>query len=191
MNAKPIESTDKEALNKLLGDVRVLDVLAAIDIQELLGHVPSGDRLEENMRKNGGRLRRLQSGKRKGPDKRELKRRAKARRMREAKYARDVKIPRRTQWTLTKIREEGAGGWWDLIRRKGATSWSEKPGWRIGKEEFVKAVGNSLDGSLPVVGRYDTARLWTLDNIIIRDSETRAVLFDGKEHKLKSLGYCL
>lgn len=193
MHRKPLESDDVRSLEEMLAVHRLLQAVPLERIESVLGHTPSPDRLEENMKKNGGRLRRGLKGRglTKKPTKAEMKAKLRKQRERKAKYAREVAKPRRTAWTLQQIREEGAAGWWDLLRRKGAGSWSQKPYWRIGKEEFVEAVGNSLENTLPIVVRYDTKKLATLDNIYLVDSDTREVLFCGKEYTLKKLGYCL
>lgn len=121
MKNKPLESTDIKSLEEILRADALLKRLPLESIESVLGHVPSPDRLEENMKRNGGKLKRQLVGRGKPA---ETKAQRKARllrdRQRRARYARETAKPRRTAWSLAQIKEHGAAGWWEVLRRKGA-----------------------------------------------------------------------
>lgn len=192
MLKKPLESTQGDELEEMLRVARVLEKLQHRSIQELVGLPPENTSLEDRMRAAGRRLRSREGlGRKAKKTKAQIKAEAKARREKEREYYYRVRKPKRTEWSLRQIKEQGAAGWWDILRRKSASSWAQKDGWEITKEDFVEAVGNTLEGHVCVVFRYNTKEPWTLRNIYIKDCDSHAVLFDGTEHYLRSNGYIL
>lgn len=59
------------------------------------------------------------------------------------------------------------------------------------ESEWREHVAPSVDGKVFYVNRYDTSIGMRLDNLIIRHTKSKQVLFDGKDYELKLLGYCL
>ena len=77
-------------------------------------------------------------------------------------------------------------GWWEYL----TTSWKRKKiPVDMTEEEWLEVVWPTLKGRVPLFARYDTNRGIALDNIYVRDNRNLKVLFDGKEHLLKTLGY--
>ena len=62
---------------------------------------------------------------------------------------------------------------------------------KITAEEWNSEIAPLLGESIPVVRRYDTKKPVCLYNCIVYDSNTRAVLYDGAEAKLRELGMIL
>lgn len=69
-------------------------------------------------------------------------------------------------------------------------------GWRhhqkkveLTKEEWDRAIARRIGESIPVVLRYNANEPISLYNILVKDSDTRSVLFDGKEQALIDGGY--
>ena len=79
-------------------------------------------------------------------------------------------------------------GWWKHITQK----WREK-GVEVlmTEEEWLTVVWPTLEGNVPVITRYNPGLPISLDNLLVYKSNSRTVLFDGKEWKLKELGYIL
>lgn len=104
------------------------------------------------------------------------------------KYLREynlkVRAPRRA-------RERGEllakGGWFALIR----SVWiKHKVPFKVTKEEWEREVG-TLEDWVPVVHRLDPKKPITLENVVVRDRDSRRLLFDGGEYTLKRLGHIL
>jgi hypothetical protein len=81
-----------------------------------------------------------------------------------------------------------AEGWWEHV----SGSWKRK-GLKVEVtgEEWKEAVWPVVEGRLFITYRYNCKEPMSLKNMIVKDTEDGAVLFDGKEHELKKLGYCL
>ena len=193
---RPIESSDTAKLEELLMVNRVLERLRKESVQDVLGPMPGEGALERNMKANGGKLsRKLRSreglGRQAKKSRKQIAAEAKERRRRRSDYYHNQRVPRRTEWSVQQVKEHGAGGWWDVCRRRSASSWAVKADWTIGKEEWEQAMQDSLEDVVPVLIRYNSKQPWTLDNIYIVNSESRAVVFDGKEHKLRMLGFII
>jgi hypothetical protein len=79
-------------------------------------------------------------------------------------------------------------GWYKYLREE----WRDrKTPVRMTEGEWVREVYPLLEGRLPVIIRYDSSKPIALENIYVVDTDTRAVLFEGKDYELKKLGYCL
>lgn len=80
------------------------------------------------------------------------------------------------------------GDSWELIReywhRKGIDTSVTESEWR----EHLSPV---LDGQVFWISRYDTKLPMSLSNLIVRQTKTGKVLWDGAEFELRSLGYML
>lgn len=68
----------------------------------------------------------------------------------------------------------------------------KKRQWVITEEEWLTYVQPTIPvGCIIELRRYDTGKPTDLGNIIVYNASNGDVLFDGKEHLLSSLGYCL
>ncbi len=143
--------------------------------------------------KAGGRLDRAvkAAGKKRGPGRPKLHWKTRAKRYREyhRKYQLDryheVLKPRRKAEVIALLTDRD---WYTYML----------PGWKrrkvkvkITKEEWDRAVRPGIGELLPVVFRYDSREPISLYNILIKDSDTRQVLYDGKEQELRDKGYAL
>lgn len=79
-------------------------------------------------------------------------------------------------------------GWWAHINKLWRQS---KVPVQLTLEEWVSVVWPALDGNVPVITRYNPGLPIQLDNLLIYKSNTRDVLFDGKEYHLRTLGFIL
>jgi len=61
--------------------------------------------------------------------------------------------------------------------------------WKVSREEWDTHVAPYLGDEWISIHRYDGKAKYTLDNIYI--SSEGAIVFDGKEHKLRQLGHTL
>ena len=192
-----MDSDNKKAIDEMLAAHRMLEELKTKDIWEIVGkQKPLKDSMTQNMEENAGvfvRRLRGRGGKLPPPKKtrKQILAEAKERRRRDALYYREHRKPRRQAMILKDVEQDSAAGWWKVLRLKNIKNTELKEGWNISLEEFKEAVGDSLKGYVPVICRYDTRKPWELHNIYIMDSSTRAIVFDGAEHKMRSLGYIL
>lgn len=123
------------------------------------------------------------------------KRRAAKRKYDRERY-KEILRPMRKQALAERI--QTAEGWWEV-----ATKGWERHGIPVEmtEEEFKTVVFPCLcerdeAGSLrlarvPVFFRLDKGKGWRLDNLLVRDTESRKVLFDGNEYGLRLRGYIL
>lgn len=104
-------------------------------------------------------------------------------------YYQEVAKPRRATRVAEQLKTPE--GWWDHLHR---TSWN-KTGTLVELtfEEYLEHIYTPIigKGRLPLFFRYDKNKPAGLGNILVRDSETYEVLFDGKEFTLRQLGYIL
>jgi hypothetical protein len=163
----------------------LLDQLKGIDLNQTASVMDATpvDRLISDLKNNKTVSRALKG---KGRYKANLHWKTKAHR-RKAYYA-EVGAPRRRR----KIAEQltTAEGWFAYL----VTGWKiHRTPFTLTLEEWVTqlypvTVGR---GYVPVFQRYNTRRPVSLDNVIVRDAESREVLFDGAEYSLNKLGYTL
>lgn len=189
-----VGSDDKTALDQLLRVSRVLDKLKESSAWDVFGvEQPKTDAVLDAIKNDKLIVRRLRGKGRPKPRKtrRQLREEAKARRAKTNYYYENKKRPRRAAREAELLGSDRAEGWWSILSRKNASTWSRKEGWDITLEEWKEAIGSSLDTGVPVVLRYNTKKPWTLDNIYLMDTETRNVLWDGKEWSLRKAGYIL
>lgn len=111
-------------------------------------------------------------------------------RLRRERYVNVVKGVRKIK--KAELLESGPEGWYDHLK----THWYQKGhskggGIELTKEQWTEVVWPALKGRIPIVRRYDTSGPISLENIYVLQSGTKNVLFDGKEWKLKELGYTL
>ena len=108
-----------------------------------------------------------------------------AKKAKRKRYNEMVGEPRRK----AKLAEElEKGGWYPYLMH----SWKKnKMPVKITQGEWDEHISPLIGGSIPVVRRYDTKKPVTLYNCIVYDSNTRAVLYDGAETKLRELGCIL
>jgi hypothetical protein len=104
-------------------------------------------------------------------------------------YVREVYRPRRKAALAEKL--STPEGWWEYLN----IAWDKRPDVKVELtyDEFVEYIYpvTAGVGLVFVVLRYDTNKPVRLDNIYIKDTKSRRVLFDGKEHVLRSLGYII
>lgn len=101
-------------------------------------------------------------------------------------YYEAVAEPRRRSKVAEQIKT--AEGWWEYLTYH----------WKIRKqkvdmtfEEWESALYPAVAGSVFVLQRYDSKLPIALDNVYAVRTANGEVLFDGKEHKLRTLGYIL
>lgn len=113
------------------------------------------------------------------------KKRAAKRKYDRTRYT-EVLRPMRKQALAERI--QTAEGWWEVARK----GW-ERHGIPVEmtEQEFCEVVYPAFYPHVPVFFRLDKGKGWSLDNLLVRDTETRKVLFDGNEHTLKLLGFVL
>lgn len=175
------------AAQKLEGDSRALEellaTLAQIEEIDLSKFEKQVEAKKSAVVKAAEQLENL-TFKRKRPKKPHWRTVQKKKRERERIKYLTKKKPARALAKAKRLREEG---WYGLLK----ADW-EKRGisWEIGPEEWQEAVG-SLDAHVPLVTRYASSLGVTLDNVLIRDRDTLEVLFCGKEHKLRKMGYII
>lgn len=95
-----------------------------------------------------------------------------------AKYRQET-LPKRTR--LAK-----EGDWWSYYLME----W-KKRGYKIAltKDEWEQEAGHCIGpDNVPIVFRLNTSKPVALHNLLIKDSHTKAVLFDGQEWMLKKIG---
>lgn len=171
---------DRKALEALL---RSLELDAAIRGIEL----PAPTELEEaldSLKKQGQII--TKSGRMDG---RRLagKKRAKKNAQRKAHCVRQQRWERK--WKERGIKQAMDGNYFEYISRR----WKKKQRqWLISEAEWLEYVQPSIPTDCFIdVRRYETNKPTTLDNIVVFNSATGDVLFDGAEWYLKQQGYTL
>lgn len=175
---KGMSAEDALELAELLGKLKGID-LDAIKAEE----ETAVTRLVKDLRNNKTVSRALKG---KGRYKANLHWKTKAHKRR-AYYA-EVGAPRRRE----KIAEQltTPEGWYEYL----TVGWHRhKVPYRLTLEEWLSTlypltVGR---GKVPVFKRYNTRRPMALDNVIVRDMDSREVLFDGADWKMQQMGYTL
>lgn len=96
-----------------------------------------------------------------------------------AKKYREELMPRRK-----KLAEDGM--WWDYY----VMEWKKRClKIEVTEEEWNTEVApHILPEHVPIVFRFNTGKPIRLDNLMIKDTDTKTVLFDGQEWMLKKLG---
>lgn len=118
------------------------------------------------------------------------KRRAKKNASRRKKSAKQQRW--RRGWRERTIKQALDGNYYAYLRGR----WVAKGrGWEIDEEEWLQHVQPTIPkGMFIEVRRYDVSKPASLDNIIVycvSGTSLGAVLFDGKEHALRSMGAIL
>lgn len=113
------------------------------------------------------------------------KKKSAKRRYDKARYQ-DVLKPKRRRERAELL--QTAEGWWVYQNRIWKQNGVEV---RMTEEEFTTVVYPSFGGRVPVLERYDARKGISLDNLLVRDSDTRKVLFDGMEYVMKENGWML
>lgn len=102
-------------------------------------------------------------------------------------YYHEVTVPKERQRRAALLEGDG----WSLVQDYWHRSKKE---YSITKEEWMENVEEYVTGKMFTVNRYDTTKGYSLDNIIVRQTSSGmrgAVLFDGKECRLRQLGFIL
>ena len=163
-------------LNEALENVTVEGLLAKkeaarSDLDKAIERLKEGRTLERAIRKA------------KQPKKRQHWRAAKRKRR---QYYEAVAEPRRRSRLAEQLTTPE--GWWAYL----AAGWHRrKVTVLLTEEEFVNTLWPAVAGRLFVIQRYDSKLPIALDNIYALRTASGEVLFDGKEHKLRTLGYIL
>jgi hypothetical protein len=77
-------------------------------------------------------------------------------------------------------------GWWVYMSRQ----WNKKKvAVEMSEQDWLEILWPAIGGQLFVVNRYDVSEPIALQNIYIEDSNTRKILWDGKEWQMRQLGY--
>ena len=171
---------------KDLGPDELLEMLKLMDKLKTPQSPPveavSVEQLGRELDSQGGKaaITRAVRGRRKKAHWKEKKRK-KRERMRPymAQRYREQVMPKRK-----KLAQEGA--WWEVYE----TEW-KKRGHKIEltEAEWEAHISPSIPAeAVPIVFRFNTDRPIRLDNLMVKDVETKAVLFDGHDWKLRQLG---
>ena len=173
-------STEKEA-EALLEKLRVASMFKDLDLVE-----DALNRLQTEAQRVAGDLREgkkiTRALRRQKTAKRKLHWKTKKKRERE--YYREYRVPRMRERRAALLEGES----WALVEEY----WKRKKiPYTITQEEWMDNVDEYVSGLVFYVNRYDTKKPISLDNIIVRQTRTGAVLFDGAECRLKQLGYIL
>ena len=179
---------------ELLDFMRLSKTLEGIDLEKL-----EADRLAKlsprealvAKAKAGGTLSRIvkAKGATRGPGRPRVHWKTKAKRYREyhRKYQLDryheVVKPRRKAEAVKLL--EG-GRWYPYLMR----SWKQrKVKVKLTENEWEMNIRPLVGDSVPVIIRYDSREPISLYNIVVKDTATRACLYDGKEQEMKDKGY--
>lgn len=96
-----------------------------------------------------------------------------------ARKYREEQLPRRK-----KLAEDGM--WWEYYvmewRKRGLKIETSRDEW---DSEVADKIGKD---NVPIIFRFNTAKPVRLDNLMIKDADTKQVLFDGQEWLLRKLG---
>lgn len=113
----------------------------------------------------------------------------KTKKKRKKAYWVQVAKPRRAARLATELRTPE--GWWKHLN----TSWKKrKVEVKLSYGEFVEYIYQPIiegKGRLPIFQRIDPHKAIALANVVVVDSTTREVLFDGNEHVLRVGGFIL
>lgn len=111
----------------------------------------------------------------------------KTRRRKQREYYARAEAPRRKKRLAAQL-AEGPGGWYKFLRKQ----WLMQPvKVDLTEEEFTQVIWPQIEGYVFTVRRYDTKKSISLYNIWVEDCDSRAVLFCGKEYRLRELGAIL
>lgn len=93
------------------------------------------------------------------------------------------------RYRLAKIEKQLSSpeGWYEYL----IFEWKKDKVDFFTREEWLEVIWPALGGKVPYFNRYDTKKGFTLDNVVVYETGTRKVLFDGKEHLLRKMGYIL
>lgn len=110
------------------------------------------------------------------------------RRKKDREYYHEVLKPRRSKKKAEELTTPE--GWWKHLM----FTWKQM-GTKVDMsyEEFVEVIYpvSAGAGYVPIFFRYDPKEAISIGNVLIRDSESRKVIFDGKEHLLRLMGVLL
>lgn len=108
-----------------------------------------------------------------------------SRRKWEREHYREVGRPRR----LAKMGDAlGSGDWFSYCQ----VSWkSNAQKVEMTKAQWDEKIAPHVGDRRPVVFRYDKEGTISLYNVLVKDSDTREVLYDGQEQKMKDEGFAL
>lgn len=162
----------EKGLESLLELVNSIDLERAVE--EKQAEMTPMDRLVEELRKGGTVVR-----KKKRP-----KMHYKVRRRKRREYYARVEAPRRKKRLAAQL-AQGPQGWYKFLRKQWQQQSIKVP---LTLEEFETILWPAIEGYVFTVRRYDTKGPIRLDNIWVEDCESRKVLWDGKEHRLRELG---
>lgn len=173
-------TTEKEA-ELLLEKLRVASMFKDMNlVEEALNKLQTEAKKAAEDIREGKKLTRAM--RRQPTAKRKLHWKTKKRKARE--YYREYRVPRLRERRAALLEGES----WALVE----DYWKRKKlPYTITQQEWMDNVEEYVHGLVFYVNRYDTKKPISLDNIIVRQTRTGAVLFDGAECKLKQLGYIL
>lgn len=183
MSGTPTKDLGPDELLEMLSLMEKLKTPAPrVEVKEPVVEVLSLDRLKGELDSVGGKgalTRAVRGGRRKAHWKeRKRKQRERMRPYMAQKY-KEATMPRRKR-----LAEEGK--WWDYYLME----W-KKRGYKVEatEEQWLEYVQPTFtEQSVPVVFRFNTAKPIRLENLMIRDTETKTVLFDGQDWMLRQLG---
>ena len=156
---------ERDELSSLEEQLRDVELTPKEQYAEAL----KGDRKVNRLLKERGSLRRK--------PKSHWKTRQKKRR----EYNREVAGPRRKERLGILLEEKG---WYPIVR----DTWvRKKVDIQLSEEEWNEEIEPLLEGYQPLVTRVDTSEGVSLDNVVVLDSKTRKVLYDGLERKMRNL----
>jgi hypothetical protein len=106
---------------------------------------------------------------------------------RKRKYNREIGVPMRKHRLAVLLEEKG--GWYHVCRE----TWGKKARVvELTEEEWNEVVEPGIGwDNVPVVFLVDREKPVSLGNILVRDSDSREILFDGLEYEMRKLGYIL
>lgn len=177
---------DLEAVQSLLDMSSLLDRINKIDLKKI------EEKIEENLSPNDRLIRDLKANrtvkrvvKGKGRYKANLHWKTKAHRRK--KYYAMVGAPRRREGLAEMI--STPEGWYEYI----VTSWKKHgTAYRLTREEWIEHVAPLLGGRVPVLRRYSTRKPFSLENMyVVNMDDSKDVIFEGADYKLRLLGACL
>ena len=180
-------SSDK--LDEVLALLELEQKLARLDLEKIaeekIAKLPEREALIRALENNREIPKRLKAM-RKGPGRPKLHWKTKEKRRRETqrKYQATVYQPKVRERKARMLKEEG---WYPVL----VEQWKAgKIEYDLSREEWNEIVAPKVGDSLPNIRRYDPGKPVSIDNIWVVSTKG-TVLFDGKEHKLKELGYML
>lgn len=168
---------------------RVLEQIQRIDLDKVAEEREQAkaplDRLVEDL-KAGRDMKRALVRKTARPKRLHWSQKRNRRRRYERTRYHEVLKPKRKAELAVKLKT--SEGWWEVATK----SWRRmKVEVLLTREEFEVMAPSWLEkGRVPIFVRYDASKPVSLDNLMVRDNETREVLWDGKEWLLSKLGYC-